>query len=102
VTHLRQIMLEELERRNYAPGTITCYIRTVEHFARCRVGGGALTRWPPSAAQTVHAVFPHTAFTKTRDSKMQQKGNKQVGPSVHPSGWVGSSVSSDDDVRVFR
>jgi hypothetical protein len=33
VTHLRQIMLEELERRNYAPGTITCYIRTVEHFA---------------------------------------------------------------------
>jgi hypothetical protein len=34
VTHLRQIMLEELERRNYAPGTIRSYIRTVEHFAR--------------------------------------------------------------------
>ena len=34
MTHLRQIMLEELERRNYAPGTITCYIRSVEHFAR--------------------------------------------------------------------
>ena len=34
MTHLRQIMLEELERRNYAPGTITSYIRTVEHFAR--------------------------------------------------------------------
>src|SRR6202049_4217731 len=27
-------MLEELERRNYAPGTITSYIRTVEHFAQ--------------------------------------------------------------------
>src|ERR1035438_538103 len=27
---------------------------------RCRVGGGALARWPPSAAQTVRAVFPHT------------------------------------------
>jgi site-specific recombinase XerD len=27
-------MLEELERRNYAPGTIDSYIRTVEHFAQ--------------------------------------------------------------------
>lgn len=34
MTHLRQIMLEELERRNYAPGTIRCYIRTVEHYSR--------------------------------------------------------------------
>ena len=34
MTHLRQIMLEELERRNYAPGTIRTYIRTVEHFAQ--------------------------------------------------------------------
>ena len=34
MTHLRQIMLEELERRNYASGTILCYIRTVEHFSR--------------------------------------------------------------------
>jgi hypothetical protein len=30
-----------------------------------RVGGGALARWPPSAAQTARAVFPHAAFTKT-------------------------------------
>ena len=29
--------------------------------------------WPPSAAQTVHAVFPHTAFTKTHASGMQSK-----------------------------
>ncbi len=34
MTHLRQIMLEEVERRNYAPSTIRAYIRTVEHFAR--------------------------------------------------------------------
>jgi len=34
VSHLRQIMLEELERRNYAPSTIHTYIRTVEHFAQ--------------------------------------------------------------------
>jgi integrase/recombinase XerD len=34
VTHLRQIMREELERRNYAPGTVHCYIHLVEQFAR--------------------------------------------------------------------
>ena len=34
MTHLRQIMLEELERRNYAPSTIRAYIRTVERFVR--------------------------------------------------------------------
>ena len=33
-----------------------------------------LTRcWPPSAAQTVHAVFPHTAFTKTRQLENARK-----------------------------
>jgi len=34
VTYLRQIMLEELRRRNYAESTIDAYIHTVEHFSR--------------------------------------------------------------------
>ena len=34
MTHLRKIMLEELERRNYAQTTIDCYLHTVEHFTR--------------------------------------------------------------------
>ena len=34
LTHLRQIMLEELRRRNYAESTIHAYIQTVEHFSR--------------------------------------------------------------------
>ena len=34
MTHLRQIMLEELRRRNYAESTIHAYIYTVEHFSR--------------------------------------------------------------------
>ena len=34
MTHLRKIMLEELERRNYAETTKDCYIRAVEEFAR--------------------------------------------------------------------
>src|SRR5690349_24292185 len=45
----------------------------ITRLPRCRVGGGALALWPPSAAQTVHAVFPHTALTKTRSSVMQSK-----------------------------
>jgi hypothetical protein len=34
VTHLRKMMLEELQRRNYAETTIDCYLRTVEDFSR--------------------------------------------------------------------
>jgi integrase/recombinase XerD len=34
VTHLRKMMLEELQRRNYSENTTRCYIRTVEDFAR--------------------------------------------------------------------
>jgi integrase/recombinase XerD len=34
VTRLRKMMLEELQRRNYAETTIDCYIRAVEDFSR--------------------------------------------------------------------
>src|SRR3954468_7717844 len=51
----------------------------ITRLQRCRVGGGALARWPPSAAQTVRAVFPHTAFTKTHASEMQWKESIEQG-----------------------
>ncbi len=34
MTHLRKIMLEELQRRNYAPSTVGYYVRAVEGFAK--------------------------------------------------------------------
>lgn len=34
MTHLRKLMLEELERRNYSPLTTRAYVRTVDEFAR--------------------------------------------------------------------
>ena len=34
MTHLRKMMLEELQRRNYAPSTIDAYLRSVDRFSR--------------------------------------------------------------------
>ena len=34
MTHLRKMMLEELERRNYTQTTIDCYMQAIEDFAR--------------------------------------------------------------------
>src|SRR6202140_4260555 len=34
MTHLRKMMPEELQRRNYSENTTRCYIRTVEDFSR--------------------------------------------------------------------
>ncbi len=34
MTHLRQLMLDELQRRNYSPSTTRCYIHAVEDFSK--------------------------------------------------------------------
>lgn len=34
MTHLRKMMLEELQRRNYAPNTIKAYVRIIQEFAQ--------------------------------------------------------------------
>jgi hypothetical protein len=33
VTHLRRMMLEELQRRNYAKSTVKTYLRIIQEFA---------------------------------------------------------------------
>ena len=34
MTHLRELMLQELQRRNYSQTTVTGYIKTVADFAK--------------------------------------------------------------------
>jgi len=46
----------------------------------CRVGGGALARWPPSATQTARTVFPYAAFTRTPYRETRTEGNHRVDP----------------------
>src|SRR5260370_41545165 len=60
-----------------------CLLTLVRALRRCRVGGGALARWPPSAAQTARAVFPHAAFTKMLAMKVQAKELTEPDLSAH-------------------
>ena len=91
--------VRELTRRTKGVGIE----RMVEDLARyergwigCRVGGGALARWPPSAAQTVRAVFPHTAFTKTHASGGQSKGSTESSSPARTrrTTWFPATVAS--------
>ena len=60
MTHLRKMMLEELQRRNYAKTTIDCYLRGVEDFSRHDVRNvnsawGACTPAPlPGSRRSTH------------------------------------------------
>ena len=53
MTHLRKMMLEELQRRNYSENTTRSYIRTVEDFAR---------RFQPSR----RTAWGHDTFANTK------------------------------------
>jgi hypothetical protein len=56
VTHLRQIMLEELRRRNYAESSIRTYIRTVEHFSRYFHRPPARSAWPRTDSRVSSSI----------------------------------------------
>ena len=59
MTHLRKIMLEELQRRNYAETTIRHYLRWVEDFAR-------LFAKPPDQLGLEHVRTYQAYLLKTR------------------------------------
>ena len=69
------------ESRGLAGGSHVSVEMRLRNVNACRVGGGAPRgRWPPSAAQTVRAVFPHTAFTKTFSRDEDRWRNQRVDP----------------------
>jgi hypothetical protein len=55
VTHLRKMMIEELQRRNYSASTIRYYLRFVERFAQhfCR----SPDKLGPEHLRTYHAYL---------------------------------------------
>jgi integrase/recombinase XerD len=61
MTHLRKMMLEELERRNYAQTTIDCYIQTIEDFARH-------FRRPPDQLTPKHIPLPSVSVPRLHSS----------------------------------
>src|SRR5260370_8399941 len=65
---LRDVLLGP---RPSLPGFRRELLPLVRPVHRCRVGGGALARWPPSAAQTPRTLFPSPPFTITRCYEMQ-------------------------------
>ena len=51
MTHLRQAMLEELQRRNYATTTVYYYLKAVEQFAKVLPHVAGSTQSEPPAAR---------------------------------------------------
>ena len=64
MNQLRQLMLEELRRRNFADTTIRTYLHGVEHFSRYFIAG------PINSARGIYASIrrlysPHSSSART-------------------------------------
>ena len=64
MNQLRQLMLEELRRRNFADTTIRCYLRGVAHFSRYSFRRGAPDQLGPEHIRKYQAML----FTKLKYS----------------------------------
>src|SRR5450432_2600736 len=77
----------------------------VRMIHRCRVGGGALARWPPSAAQTARTLFAYAAFTKTQSFRDANEGInpiKLTSPCSRYSVFLGSLFQPPFLQRLYR
>src|ERR1700758_4043656 len=88
-------------------GTVAAPYRSpaVPPLHRCRVGGGALTRWPPSAAQTARTLFAYAAFTKTQSCRDANEGInpiKLTSPCSRYSVFLGSRFQPPFLQRLYR
>ena len=86
MTHLRKLMLDELQRRNYAQNTVRAYIHAVEDFARY------FHRSPDRLGQNIFASTRFTCFA----TASSRQGRSRVVPLL----CVFSS-SRHSDGRIF-
>jgi len=71
VTHLRNLMLEELERRNYSQSTARAYLMTVKDFAR-------YFRQPPDTLGPEH-IRQYQAYLFRERKLASNSVNQRVG-----------------------
>ena len=75
MTPLRQRLLDELQRRNYAPKTIACYVLHVAQFARHfgrspdQLGANDLRTWQLHLLRVKHASW--SAYNQSVDERQR-------------------------------
>ena len=76
MTHLRQVMLEELQRRNYAKTTVQYYIQAVERFAKYfRTPAGPTQSEPPADVSGVSAARAEARAADGASSTSRRSGS---------------------------
>ena len=99
MTHLRKMMLEDLQRRNYAETTINCYIRAVEDFSRyfnCspdRLG-------PRHIREYQAALFQKRKFSPTASTLAQSEGELWLTCSWPSLTMIRSHI--EEQIRIGR
>ena len=78
MTHLRKMMLEELERRNYSESTKRVYVQTIEDLAR-------YFKRPPDQLEPEHIRQYQAYLFRDRDRKSTRLNSSHRSLSRMPS-----------------